>query len=172
VITKPTNMAIAAAALETRSAAPGVSPEALSRLRILQAIPPRHGVLVAEHDSAIIRSGEVVVYDELALNHEGLVENGIYVVQYQHPAACMPWDMWWSAPGVTRSRLNISNSIVIARPCRRVADHWWTHPLQAKQRGFFLMSDGPQPEWYLADKIVGRVVGIYNPAAIATGEAA
>jgi hypothetical protein len=135
-------------------------------LRIYDSIPIRHGVIAAEYDATIIRKGEVAVYDELALSEDGLVEGAIYVTESQSPMAGMPWDMWWNTEG-QRSRLAVTRSIVVAK--RHKGETWATHPLRSRQRGCFIMSDWPLPEHYLLGKIVGRVVGIYNPAALAGG---
>lgn len=47
---------------------------------------------------------------------------------------------------------------------------WWAGPLAQRRGSFGFMSDGPyRDECDLAGKLIGRVVGIYNPGAFAAG---
>lgn len=156
------SMARAAAAIVDRYADAYDGPA----LRIFDRVPSRHGAIAAEYDATILRKGEVAIYDELAVNSEGLIEGQIYVVEYQSPAHGMPWHMFAASPG---SRMNVSRSIVVIRHNEKTGDRWWLHPLRAAQPGMFVMCDGPIDSYHLTPKIIGRVVGIYNPAAIAGG---
>lgn len=58
----------------------------------------------------------------------------------------------------------------MVRTCKR-GDGWWARPIRnaAAVAGVrcFVASDGPYQEFQLVDKLIGRVVGIYCPAALA-----
>ncbi|MCP3732047.1 hypothetical protein M9978_16605 [Sphingomonas sp. MG17] len=141
--------------------------------RIFPAIPPRFGVIAVKYSSTMFRAGEVAVYDELWTSgkpqDEPLVEDGgVYVIQYQRPTAAMTWDMWWAGrAGYCPSLLDVQYELVVASrssmPGRE--DKWQTRPLRDARPGVFICTDGPLDEIQLTNKIVGKVVGIYNPAA-------
>jgi hypothetical protein len=135
-------------------------------LRIFDSVPVRHGVIAANYDATILRKGEVAVYDELAVDSEGLIEGQVYVVEYQTPAHSMPWHVFTASPG---ARMKITRSIVVLKRHENHGDQWWLHPLRVAQAGVFVMSDGPFDSYHLTPKVIGRVVGIYNPAALAGG---
>jgi hypothetical protein len=136
---------------------------AAAAMQIFSVIPPRHGVLPVEYDSPLFRAGEVAVFDEM-WTHHSLEEDGIYVVEYQRPPACMPWEDWIK-PGL-RGLLQITRSMVRVARHHKTPGLWMTHPLARSMRGMMLCSDGPMDEFVLTNQIVGKVVGIYNPAAI------
>jgi len=126
------------------------------------------GVVVVEHDGLLLKAGDVAVYDRMPLQTgEGLVDGGLYAIEYQSPVAGMTWERWWGDGTHHRSRIHISRSVVFLRRHSRLEEHWTIHPIAKRDTyGFWLMSDGPIPEWMIYDKLLGRIVGIYNPAAL------
>lgn len=132
-------------------------------LAIFPTIPPRYGVIAVDYASPMLRAGEVAVYDELWAD-EQLVEGAIYVTEYQRPTANMSWEMWASLS--PRSRLDVRRSLIIARRWGKDPSKWMAHPLAPTGNGMALCSDGPFEDFQLAGQIIGKVVGIYNPAAI------
>lgn len=161
VIGAQTSMSIAAEAISDRYSDPtyeGVT------LRIFARVPPQHGVVAAEHDSALIRIGEVAIYDEAAVEQEGLIDGAVYAIEYQHARGHLPKDMWADSENF---RMTARRQIVIVRRHSKLANRWMVHPVREHQRGYFLVTDGPYEPAHLADKLVGRVVGLYNPAALA-----
>ena len=129
-------------------------------LRIFDSVPPQHGVVAAKYDSIIIRKGEVAVYDELAIQHEGLIDGAIYAIEYQHPRSHLPREQWATTPGF---RMDTDRSLIIARADPRVPGAWSAHPLRTRRPGRFVFTDGPYGHpAFLADKIIGRVVGLYR----------
>lgn len=138
-------------------------------LRIFSAIPPRYGVLAVDGDSPLFKAGEVAVYDEL-WTHEGLIDGGIYVAEWQRPTSGMDWNQWFNLPGL-RSHLHIDRALVRLARHRRCADRWMLHPVVSRAGVSFVGSDGPFEDFHVAKYIIGRVVGIYNPAALAGGAA-
>lgn len=134
-------------------------------LQIFARVPPQHGVVAAEHDSPLIRKGEVAIYDKGAVEQEGLIEGAVYAIEYQHARGHLPKDMWADSANF---RMTTRRQIVIIRRHSKLPDRWMVHPVREPQRGYFIVSDGPYDPAHLADKLVGRVVGICNPAAFAT----
>jgi hypothetical protein len=133
-------------------------------LKIFSTVPPRFGVFPVEYDCPMFRAGEVAVYDEM-WDHHPLEDGGIYIIEYQRPAAGMSWEAWGSFE--TRSRLDIRRSMITARRSARDPQHWNASPMAATNgRGMIIGTDGPYQDWQLAGQIIGKVVGIYNPAAI------
>ena len=143
-------------------------------LRIFNSILPRHGVIAVTENSLLFRVGEVAVYDELWSSGRDpeqplFDEGGIYVVEYQRPTSSMSWEAWNDVGSrYGRSRLDVSRSMVRIGRSRwpRSEDEWMIHPLRSQQAGVFLCSDGPFEDWNLADKVIGKVVGIYCPASL------
>lgn len=133
-------------------------------LRVFDRVPACHGVVAAEHDTALIRRGEVAVYDEQSIDHEGLIDGAIYAIEYQHARGHLPQHMWAESPNF---RMQSRREIVIVRRHSKLADRWMVHPVREHQRGYFVVTDGPYEPVDLADKLVGRVVGIFNPSAVA-----
>jgi hypothetical protein len=138
-------------------------------LRIFPAIPPRYGVLAVDGNSPLFKAGEVAVYDEL-WTHEGLVDGGIYVAEWQRPTSGMDWNQWFNLPGV-RSHLHIDRALVRLARSQRDTNRWMMHPVVTRAGDAFVASDGPFDDYHVAKYVIGRVVGIYNPAAF-SGEAA
>jgi len=129
-------------------------------LRIFDSVPAQHDVIATTYDSVIIRKGEVAVYDELAVQHEGLVEGAIYAIEYQHPRSHLPREQWATTPGF---RMETDRSLIIARADLRVPGAWSAHPLRTRRPGRFVFTDGPyEHPAFLADKLIGRVVGLYR----------
>lgn len=162
VVGPATSMSLAAEAIKDRYSDQRHDGAAL---RIFDRVPPQFGVAAAEHDSALIRRGEVAVYDSASVHIEGLIDGAVYVIEYQHARGHLPQRLWADAPNL---RMETKRQLVIVRRHRTREDRWVAHPLRNCQPGYFVCSDGPYEAHHLADKIVGRVVGIYNPAAIAT----
>lgn len=162
----------------------GAPDAARDALRIFASIPPRYGVLPVDTNSAMFRVGEVAVFDEdwtgIRQAHgpvDCLLEEGaIYVTEHLRPRAGMTWDYWWQLGKTygSRSHLDVSRSIVRAARSRwkGCEDRWMIHPLAPMRGGVILCSDGPYDEIHLVDQIIGKVVGIYCPAAIAGGAGA
>lgn len=152
-------------ALATIATAP-VDPD-IHQLRIFTQAPfdCDRGVVVVEHDGVLLKAGEVAVYDRYPLaTGEGLIDGGLYAVEFQRPVAGMSWEMWWGKGDHNRSRIRVTRNVVILRRHPKLEDHWQVHPIASRdQLGCYLMSDGPYPEWILTDKILGRIVGIYRP---------
>lgn len=149
----------------------------VEQLQIFGSIPPRFGVQAVELNSVMFRAGDVAVYDEMWAAErqahgpvDSLLETGaIYVTESQRPVASMSWEMWWDGrKGYCPSRLEVRRSVVRVGRCpwKGCEDRWMIHPLATQQRGVFLCSDGPYDEFQLVNQIIGKVVGIYCPAAL------
>lgn len=138
-----------------------------NQLRIFSRVPtdPETGIVAVEENGVLLKAGEVAVYDRYSLQLDGgLVDGGLYAIEYQRPVAGMSWAMWWGNGDHVRSRLRVSRHVVIVRRHPKFEGHWNIHPLAPRTpQGIILMSDGPFEEIYLADKILGRIVGIYRP---------
>jgi hypothetical protein len=151
--------------------AAAVDDASINPLRIFTKAPTDRdsGVIVADLDGVLIREGEVAVYDRhpMQAGEEGLIDGGLYAIEYQNPVAGMSWEMWWDKGDHQRSRIRISRKIVILRRHHKLAEHWVIHPLARVGHGMIQMCDGPIPERILYDKLIGRIVGIYNPTAFA-----
>jgi|GEM_PF-2851149 len=155
----------AANALAILAAAP--TEGEVNQLRIFSRVPreAETGIVAVEENGVLLKAGEVAVYDRYSLQLDGgLVDGALYAVEYQRPVAGMSWSMWWGNGDHVRSRLQISRHVVIARRHPKLEGHWNIHPLAPRTpEGIILMTDGPFEEIYLADKILGRIVGIYRP---------
>ena len=163
-------------AVRERPVAPAAVPTS-EQLKIFASVPPRFGVQAVEQNSVLFRAGDVAVYDEMWAAErqahgpvDSLLEAGaIYVTESQRPVASMSWEAWWDGrKGYCPSLLEVRRSVVRVGRCnwKGVEDRWMIHPLANQQRGVFLCSDGPFDEIQLVNKIIGKVVGIYCPAAL------
>jgi hypothetical protein len=154
-------------AISTRSvAAPSLPPstDGVRSLAIFDHIPVRHGVCAVSMDGILLKKGDVAVYDELALSMtEGLVDGGLYVVEYQSPRSGMSWELFRR---FECTRVNVSREVIIAARSKHRPEHWYVHPIcgsGAMRGGMIRMSDGPyRDEFHLMDKIIGEVVGVYR----------
>lgn len=135
------------------------------RLPTIYRIPPWHGVVAAtaRDDCSLVSEGEVIVFDEH--DHE-LIEGGIYVLEWQHPIGGASWE--------TARRLDIrriDTRRIVCRLTRRATGTpgWWIHPLRAavlRSSPIVYISDGPYDDCNLHDVMLGRVVGLYQPAPL------
>jgi hypothetical protein len=161
---------------ETMAGRPPV--HALSALRIFNAVPEYHyGVVPVAGSGAapLLHKGEVAVFESYEHHiHGGLIDGGLYVIEYQTPRCGMSRERF--AKYFTSeygSRLAISRKIVRTN-FRREA--WWVQSIEGPpsfmgSRGFVAM-DGPYADpLMLTDKIIGIVVGIYRGDATIGGEA-
>lgn len=147
----------------------GTSPS--NRLEIFTAIPAYHyiGIVAVEQNGAMLKAGEVAVYDTSTPSTEGWVDGALYAVEHQQPRAGMTWGMWWEYGKKYggRSAIVTSRSVKLLKRHTKLADHWVLHPIAARDpHGVYMMSDGPIPEWLLGERMLGRIIGIYNPAAL------
>lgn len=121
--------------------------EGLRALPIYQDLPFRPIVHLCQNDfsAPLIKEGEIVLVSE----GYGFPQAGeIYVIEYP---ASRPWRRFSERHIVT-----IGESL---------DGKWFTHHLaQRSGDGSWLMADGPYTCDALIDMIVGRVVGIYDPA--------
>jgi hypothetical protein len=153
------------------------APMALARshrddLRIFDAVPDHHAVIAMTGDgSALLRRGEVAVYDTDA--HAAVLQDGgLYVVESQTPAHGMPVDMFARMLLDRRApRMRVDRCVRRLVRSERNPEHWWFRPLKVDGGAIggirvFVASDGPYCEIDVYAKVIGRVVGIYNPAAI------
>jgi hypothetical protein len=130
-------------------------------LQIFESIPARHGVIAVSDGGVLLRRGECAVYDELDLHLNELVDGGLYVIEYQSPRHSMPIAMFATLPG---ARMKIDRKVVRIARHSRLRDMWVVHPLRpCPHARTFVCTDGPYEDFQLADKLIGRVVGILRP---------
>lgn len=141
---------------------------AAPQLRIFDAIPPRYGVIPIQGNSPLFKAGEVAVYDEM-WSHEPVQDGGLYVVEFQHPPAGMSWEIYERIG--SKALLTVNRSVVRLARSAHQPDAWMRLPLATRENGIIVCADGPIPDWRICENIVGKVVGIYCPAAI-SGRAA
>lgn len=124
-------------------------------LRVFSTVPEDH------HDVAICL-GMVLVYETDTLTRDGIEDGALYVVEDQRPPSGMSWEIYdrlnrsfW--PDQPRVRLKTTRRVV--RAVKRIGDpeQWW----QVQSSGY---RDGPFAGIYVAQNMVGKVVGIYRPA--------
>ena len=123
--------------------------------RIFDKIEIGHGIAPVLRDgNALLRPGDVVVYDETWLSAYDIVE-GPYVVEYQRPTS-------------TRfgRRSQVERAVVRVDRCRRLDGHWYIHPLSSVishgMTSVYQLSDGPISANCLAEKLLGPVIGVYR----------
>lgn len=141
--------------LSTRG--PRSVPPDLAQLRIFDSVPRWAIAHAASDDSAapLIRVGEVAVVEGDGC--VGIVpeDGGLYLIEY-----------------VTKPHTRYGNerrTRDIIRASRDRRGGWWARPHAAQGTGALpiICSDGPyRDELALAERILGRVVGIYRPASI------
>jgi hypothetical protein len=155
VIGARTSMALTAVQPHARYDEAGYTGEAL---RIFDKVPG-WAIVHAQRDGSmapLIREGEVAVVE--SDGKPGLLpqEGNLYLIQHNSP----PYH------GELYGRT--TRDIVMPRFRR---GSWWVGPLSHTNGRTIFMSDGPYPEncELLASKLIGRVVGIYNPSALAAG---
>jgi hypothetical protein len=141
--------------IETGAVLPPPSPETV-RLLAFDTIPPKHGV--------VSMCGSVMVYDEAAAGRFGLEDGALYVIEYQRPPGGMLPETYHrqSLDHLTGRRAAIhlqTSREVVKVSCWSRDEETWRY---TRADGF---TEWPMYEWGLASMIVGRVVGIYSPAA-------
>ncbi len=101
-----------------------------------------------DHNTPLIQSGEVVVAER---GRWAPVDGGLFLIEYV------------SAPATQFDYEKRHCRIVQARETDR---GWFVGGIRAGQRGAFVASDGPYADpMKLAEKLVGRVVGILRTAS-------
>lgn len=154
--------------------APFATPEVdadLNKLEIFTKIPPYHyiGIVAVEQNGTLLKAGEVAVYDTSTVCSEGWIDGALYAVEHQNPRAGMSWEMWWDYGEKYggRSAIVTSRSVRLLKRHPKMPDHWVLHPIAPRDAlGCYMMSDGPIPQWLLGERLLGRIIGIYNPAPL------
>lgn len=126
------------------------------RLRAFDMIPPNHGV--------VSMCGSVMVYDETAAGRIGLEDGALYVIEHQRtPGGMLPETYHRQSLDHLAGRrmaIHLETSRQVVKVGRSHHDpECWQY---TRADGF---TESPLYEWGLASMIVGRVVGIYAPAA-------
>jgi hypothetical protein len=158
----------AAAAQPTREIAI-ISPTAHpGSLRIFDKIERGLGVVPILDDmgAPLLCSGDVAVYDaDWHLRND--LQPGTYCVEWQRPANLLPREEFGRRFAAGEPvRMRIDREIVAIARWKRDPTRWAIHPLVNTYRGIMQMSDGPLESWYLHDKLLGPIVGLYRPAPI------
>lgn len=167
-MTKVAPIAVGVAAIPALFTQSDTITEAREPLRIFTTIPELYGVVVMRNHAPLLRAGEVAVYDQQWTNGKGpsdpLIEDGgLYALEYQKPHGGMTWEMWWENGQRYGGRTRIHTSIEIGI-CTLHKNGWHTRAYGRHPLGFGLCSDGPyRDEYHLAERIVGKIVGIYMP---------
>lgn len=98
----------------------------------------------------------VAVFSREEIGTTDLIEGGIYVYENQRPVALSPFP---------DSRRICTRKVVRIYRDSRVEGTWRVRDLDRP----FVPGDGPYYDWGLADMLIGRVVGVYQPnAAVAS----
>ena len=139
------------------------APVPMRALRLMDHIPDGHVVhAIADHSGdPLLRKGEIVIVDRRDHNAR---DGGIFLVERGQ-----------------RHSIDLRTRDVVSIETREfTSTHgpmmgWWMHPVarlnedviaQAHRTGGFYMSDGPYGDvCHVNAVVVGRVVGIYDPAA-------
>jgi hypothetical protein len=132
-------------------------------LRIYDELPSHLDVIkVRDRDACpLLRAGEVAVYDPSdQMRCEGLVDGGIYVIEYQFPVGGMSWETFHRHGA---DRVRVDRHLIRARRSARDPGLWCAQPLRQRFAGAFQCSDPDQPENLLHSKLAGRVVGLFRP---------
>jgi hypothetical protein len=147
-------MAIAATQIGARYDEAGYTGEAL---RLFGSVPP-WAVVHAMTDNSmapLILKGEVAVIESSGKPGWLPEEGNLYLIEYV------------SKPFGGEMYERRTRDIVMPRKRK---GSWWVGPLCHRLGPIIHMSDGPYPdEIELAHKLIGRVIGIYNPSALAGG---
>lgn len=112
--------------------------------------------------------GMVIVYDERPLHQEGIIEGAFYVRESQRPRSGMSWELWLQHErNDQQRRVGPAGPLAIRREVVQ-AIHWpsddeWAVRLPSGH------VDGPYYDWAFGTDFIGKVAGIYLPAA-STGE--
>lgn len=137
---------------------PTVSPEpdadsfCFDAFRVFSTIPEHH------HD-VVPLLGLALVYDKDELFRQEIEDGALYVVEDQRPVGGMSWETYdrfnqdHTRAGQPRVRLHTNRRVVRVTKRR---DGWW----QVMPTGYH---DGPFADWSVAQNMVGKVVGIYQP---------
>ncbi len=132
------------------------APIALELFNRLDRLPSTYFVHLA-HDNRnapLIRDGEVVVIDQGGAAQGGWypTEGGLFLIEHR------------SEPTGGYDRYPRFQREVVQTYCDDQGK-WWTAPLARGGRTLYL-SDGPyRDELALADKLIGKVIGLYVPQA-------
>jgi hypothetical protein len=146
---------VAASPLPARSS---VQPDgfSFSDLLVFASIPKHH------HD-VVALLGLAIVYETDTLGREGITEGALYVVEDQHPVGGMNWETFdefnrQHGPCEPRVRIKTSRRVIRAVRGGSGPHNWW----QVQQSGY---PDGPYYDWAICQNMVGKVVGVYQPAS-------
>ena len=130
------------------------------QLRAFSEIPPY------DHEVIAFR-GMVLTYATDAISRDGgLIEGAFYVLENQNPVSGMSWathdrlNREHTERGEPRTRIKVKRWVVQALRWPTMSDHWRL----VTPEGF---SDGPYPDWSVTWDLIGKVVGVYRPAAAA-----
>lgn len=129
-----------------------------SDLRIFADIPRHNHDVVPMH-------GLVIVFDRLAIHHEGFVEGRLYVRESQRPTSNMSFASWVDIERQYGNPAGPSSPLVTRREVVQFIKHpRHGGPSLRLARGFV---DGPYKEHTFGRDLIGKVVGVYRPQ---TGE--
>lgn len=126
------------------------------KLEIFASVPGWAIVHAAQDDRSapLIREGEVAVVEADGFGGVIPEDGGLYLIEYVSPPHCRP----------PYGRERRTRQIVQTVKGRHGG--WWARPYvqQTPGGGIIVCSDGPyRDEIAMAEKILGRVVGIYRP---------
>jgi hypothetical protein len=133
-------------------------PRKLEKFDSLQNMPDSYFVQLARDDrnAPLIRAGEIVVVDQGGCQRGGWLprEGGLFVIEYNGGLSDYPDQRY---PRVSHD---------IVQTFRDHKGRWWTGGIQRGLVGTtFYADDGPyKDECHLADKLIGKVVGLYLPS--------
>jgi hypothetical protein len=143
---------------------PAPATESALRLELFDSVPPWAVVHAARDDTTapLIRKGEVAVVDSDGQTGWLPEHDGLFLVEYVTPAHGH------------FGRERRTRAIVQTRKSNRGDGTWYAAPYSAPRsseeaerelrRGRLTCVDGPYPDAEtLADKLIGRVVGLYRP---------
>ena len=149
---------------QAKAAAPIVSGPALELISDLARVPSSYIAHAAtnNHNAPLIRHGEIVVVDTGGGSVTGgwiPVEGGLFLIEYTSPP--------------TASERYARRSREIVQTFLGHRDRWYAGPLRRGVQGReFICVDGPyRDEMALADKLIGKVVGLYSSRAQIGGDA-
>lgn len=129
-----------------------------SDLRIFTEIPRQNHDVVAMH-------GLVIVFDRLALQHEGVQTGKLYVREGQRPHSAQSWEAWLAAEQEhSERRAQPWNPLRTSREVVQAIEHPAGGPAFRLASRFI---DGPYKDYAYGIDLIGKVVGIYHPGGIA-----
>lgn len=129
-----------------------------SDLRIFTSIPRCH------HDVAVMH-GLVVVYDTDCIGREGIQIGKLYIRESQRPYAMFSWEEWLKLEWEERDRrCGPSSFLRTRREVVQAVHHRHGSGLALRMATGGV--DGPYHDWAFGRDLIGKVVGVYQPAGL------